>query len=161
MTNHAHHPAGVDTMERIEQATAEDIPQLADLLTLLFTQEADFRPDRKRQMHGLRLIVEAPDRGRIFIARIGGKIVGMVSLLFTVSTAEGGPACWLEDMVVRPDQRGNGVGSRLLEHAVRYAKLHGVTRITLLTDQTNEQALRFYQRHGFRPSAMMPLRLHW
>lgn len=148
-------------MERIEQATAEDIPQLADLLTLLFTQEADFRPDRERQMHGLRLIVEAPDRGRIFIARIGGKIVGMVSLLFTVSTAEGGPACWLEDMVVQPDQRGNGIGSRLLEHAVCHAKTHGFTRITLLTDQTNEQALRFYQRHGFRPSAMMPLRLHW
>ena len=88
-------------MEQIEQATADDIPQLAELLAMLFTQEADFRPDREKQMRGLRLIVDAPDRGRVFLARIDGQIVGMVSLLFTVSTAEGAAACWLEDLVVR------------------------------------------------------------
>jgi GNAT superfamily N-acetyltransferase len=147
-------------MEHIEQATAADIPQLADLLTILFTQEADFHPDREKQIRGLRLIVEAPDRGRIFVARTGDKIVGMVGLLFTISTAEGAPACLLEDMVVRPDQRGNGLGARLLQHAVSYATTNGFSRITLLTDRTNEKAIRFYQRHGFQPSEMTPLRLH-
>jgi GNAT superfamily N-acetyltransferase len=147
-------------MEHIEQATVADIPQLADLLTILFTQEADFHPDREKQIQGLRLIVEAPDRGRIFVARMGDKIVGMVSLLFTISTAEGAPACLLEDMVVQPDQRGNGLGARLLQYAVSYAKTNGFARITLLTDRTNEKAIRFYQRHGFQPSEMTPLRLH-
>ena len=149
-----------DIMEHIEQATAADVPQLTDLLTVLFTQEADFIPDREKQMRGLRLIVEAPDRGQIFVARIHGEIVGMVSLLFTVSTAEGAPACWLEDMVVRPERRNGGVGSRLLQHAVSYAKANGFARLTLLTDRANEEAMRFYQRHGFRPSEMTPLRLH-
>ena len=147
-------------MDRIEQATAADIPQLADLLAILFAQEADFRPDREKQMRGLRLIVEAPERGRIFVARTDGKIVGMVSLLFTVSTAEGEPACWLEDMVVLPEQREKGIGSRLLRHAIDYAKAHGFVRITLLTDLTNKDAIRFYRRHGFCPSEMTPLRLH-
>jgi GNAT superfamily N-acetyltransferase len=145
-------------MEHIEQATAADIPQLADLLTVLFAQEADFRPDREKQMRGLRLIVDAPDRGRIFLARLGGEVVGMVSLLFTVSTAEGAMACWLEDMVVRRDQRGNGLGSRLLQHAVAYAKKNGFARITLLTDRINDRAIRFYERHEFRRSEMAPLR---
>ena len=146
-------------MDAIEPATAADIPQLADLLALLFTQEADFQPDREKQTRGLRLIVEAPERGRIFVARSGDTIVGMVSLLFTISTAEGAAACWLEDMVVRPERRCSGVGSRLLEHAVHHAKANGFARITLLTDRTNEQAARFYLRHGFRPSEMAPLRL--
>jgi ribosomal protein S18 acetylase RimI-like enzyme len=147
-------------MERIEPATGNDIPQLADLLTILFTQEVDFSPAREKQMRGLRLIIDDPSRGRIFVARVNGEIVGMVSLLFTVSTAEGAPACWLEDMVVRPDQRGNGLGARLLETGVSYAKANGFTRITLLTDRTNEGAIRFYQRHGFRLSEMIPLRLY-
>jgi GNAT superfamily N-acetyltransferase len=147
-------------MERIEAATLDDVSQLADLLAILFTQEADFRPDHEKQMRGLRQIVEASERGRIFVARIDGEIVGMVNLLFTISTAEGEPVCWLEDMVVRPEQRGKGLGSRLLQHAVHYAKANGFARITLLTDRTNENAVRFYQRHGFRSSEMTPLRLH-
>ena len=147
-------------MERIESATAADIPQLVDLLTILFTQEADFHPDREKQTRGLRLIVEAPQRGRIFVARLGETIVSMVSLLFTISTAEGAPVCWLEDMVVRPEQRGQGLGSRLLQHALNYARASGLARITLLTDRTNTQAARFYQRHGFCGSEMTPLRLH-
>ena len=147
-------------MELIEPATAGDIPELAALLALLFTQEADFRPDREKQERGLRLIIESPQVGVIFAAREGGEIVGMVSLLFTVSTAEGGRACWLEDMVVHPDRRGNGLGSRLLQTAIAYARSNGCARITLLTDQLNQGAIRFYGRHGFGPSEMTALRLH-
>jgi len=147
-------------MEQIEPATLGDIPALADLLAVLFTQEADFRPNREKQERGLRLIIESPDVGVIFTAREGGEIVGMVSLLFTVSTAEGGRACWLEDMVVRPDLRCGGLGSRLLQTVIDYARSNGFARITLLTDQVNEGAIRFYGRHGFKPSEMKTLRLH-
>jgi hypothetical protein len=49
----------------IEQATLEDLPQLTDLLVDLFTQESDFQPDRNKQMRGLRLLLEQPNRGRI------------------------------------------------------------------------------------------------
>jgi GNAT superfamily N-acetyltransferase len=147
-------------VEHIERATIEDIPQLAELLKILFSQEADFQPDREKQIRGLRLIVEAPERGCIFLARVDCHVVGMVSLLFTVSTAEGAAACWLEDMIVRPEHRRNGLGSRLLQHAVNEAKAHGFARITLLTDRGNADAIRFYQRHGFQLSEMLPLRLH-
>jgi GNAT superfamily N-acetyltransferase len=146
-------------MVRIEPARAGDVSALADLLNLLFTQEADFTPDRARQERGLRLIIESPHVGVILAARDGAAIVGMVSLLFNISTAEGGPACWLEDMVVRPDRRGGGLGSRLLRGAIDYARGHGFSRITLLTDEANAGAIRFYGRHGFTESAMTALRL--
>jgi GNAT superfamily N-acetyltransferase len=145
-------------MEVIEPATADDIPSLAGLLAVLFTQEADFRPDRAKQELGLRLILESPGVGTIFVARDGSDVVGMVSLLYTVSTAEGGPVCWLEDMVVRPGRRGSGLGSRLLEHAIDHAKAHGFARLTLLTDRDNQGAIRLYERHGFKRSAMIPWR---
>ena len=147
-------------METIEPATADDIPSLADLLTLLFTQEADFHPDREKQERGLHLLIESPPTGVIFAARDGNQVVGMVSLLFTINTAEGGPVCWLEDMVVRPDRRGGGLGTRLLRHAIDYARIHGFSRITLLTDTVNAGSIRFYEQHGFVESAMTALRLN-
>ena len=146
-------------METIECATPDDVPALAGLLAILFTQEADFAANCAKQERALRLILENPEAGAIFVARADGAAVGMVSLLFTVSTAEGGPACWLEDMVLHPDWRGGGLGTRLLQHAIGWARGRGFTRISLLTDKTNEGAIRFYRRQGFVESAMTVLRL--
>ncbi len=146
-------------METIECANLDDVAALAELLAILFAQEADFAADRARQERALRLIIGNPETGAIFIVRNGSVAVGMVSLLFTVSTSEGGPACWLEDMVLHPDWRGGGLGTRLLQHAIDWARARGFTRISLLTDKTNEGAIRFYRRQGFEESAMTVLRL--
>lgn len=146
-------------MIEIANAQEQDIEGMADLLLSLFDQEADFAPDRAKQVAGLRLIMAEPKTGQLFAARAQGKVVGMVSLLFTVSTALGKPVCWLEDMVVSKDARGQGLGSKLLNHAVAYAKDQGFGRITLLTDLANKDAQRFYARHGFSHSEMTPLRI--
>jgi GNAT superfamily N-acetyltransferase len=143
----------------IEQATLEDLPQLTDLLEELFTQERDFTPDRSKQMRGLRLILEQPNRGRIFVLRQNGMILAMINLLFTISTAEGGFVILLEDVIVHRDFRGKGFGGRLLEHALDYARRKDFQRITLLTDRVNEEGQTFFKGHGFVESKMIPLRL--
>ncbi len=145
---------------RIEPATLEDLPQLVDLLVDLFTQEKDFVPDREKQMRGLRLILEQPNRGRIFVLRNERLIIGMINLLITISTAEGGFVLLLEDLVVTPEHRGQGYGSRLLEYALQFAKDKGFSRITLLTDKPNSRTQQFYLRHGFVESDMIPLRYY-
>jgi len=143
----------------ITKATKEDIPGLCELLGFLFAQEAEFQPDRSLQSAGLREIIDFPERGQILVLRKWGSPLGMINLLFTVSTALGGRVAILEDMVVHPDHRGNGAGSKLLEAAIYFAKSVGCRRLTLLTDQTNRSAQRFYKRHGFIISKMVPMRL--
>lgn len=143
----------------ISAATLDDIPQLCKLLELLFSQEAEFAPDRAIQAAGLREIIAEPQRGQIWVLRDGTSPVGMVNLLFTISTALGGRVAILEDMVVHPSARGGGAGSQLLQAAISAAQSAGCRRITLLTDGSNEAAQRFYQRHGFALSDMVPLRL--
>ena len=71
----------------IEPATVEDLPQLADLLHDLFSREADFKPDTAKQLRGLELIIEQPNRGRIFVLRTHERIIGMINLLFTAARA--------------------------------------------------------------------------
>lgn len=148
-----------DDEPTIEQATLEDLPQLTDLLFDLFSQEADHQPDRNKQMRGLRLLLEQPNRGRIFVLRHNGMILGMINLLFTISTAEGGFAVLLEDLIIHTDFRQRGFGHRLLQHGLDYATKKDFRRVTLMTDRLNEDGMRFFHAHGFQNSAMIPMRL--
>ena len=83
----------------------------------------------------------------------------MVILLYTVSTALGEQVVILEDMVVSPDERGSGIGSMLLDHAVKHVTEKGCKRITLLTDDKNIRAQKFYKQHKFYRSSMIPYRM--
>ncbi len=143
----------------VTAATTEDIPALCELLGILFAQEAEFQPDRSLQAAGLREIIDFPERGQILVLRERGVPRGMVNLLFTVSTALGGRVAILEDMIVHPDHRGSGAGSRLLQGGIDFARSVGCRRLTLLTDRVNVSAQRFYARHGFVPSEMLTMRL--
>lgn len=145
-------------MTQITPASPADIPRLCELLTMLFALEADFAPRPEKQAAGLREIIAHPEVGRILVLREGDAIIGMANLLFTISTACGGKVCMLEDVIVRPEQRGHGLGTALLEAAIAVAQREGCLRITLLTDRANDGAIRFYQRNGFALSEMMPLR---
>ena len=144
---------------RFEPANAKDLPQLVELLGQLFAQEAEFSPDAAKQEAALKLILADAKTGRVFVARDGARVVAMASLLYTVSTAEGGKAALFEDLVVRPDCRQQGIGATLLEHVIAQARAEGVLRLTLLTDMQNESAQQLYRKLGFVGSPMKPMRL--
>lgn len=144
---------------RVEAATIEDLPALADLVMDLFSNSKDFSPDRAVQEQGLQLILEQPSRGRIFVLRNNYRIFGMVNLLFTISTARGGFVILMEDVIVHPRHRGQGYGSMLLEHVVEFAKQKNFKRITLLTDKISEESQEFFRKSGFEYSNMIPMRM--
>ena len=145
-------------MIEINFATQGDLPQLADLLHDLFTLESDFHPVREKQLSGLRAILDNPVLGQLFVLRVEGKVAGMANALITVSTAEGGRVLLLEDVIVGREYRGGGLGRRLVEHVLAWAKAQGMTRVTLLADRDNQAALDFYGRLGFSSSHMTVLR---
>ena len=141
------------------EATSADLPELVQLLGILFDQEAEFTPNAAKQEAALKMILGDPRLGRIYVARDGKKAVAMSSLLFTVSTAEGGKAALFEDLVVHPEYRKQGIGAKLLEYVIGQAREQGVLRLTLLTDMQNEQAQVLYRKLGFVGSPMKPMRL--
>jgi ribosomal protein S18 acetylase RimI-like enzyme len=144
---------------KIEMATTSNIPTLCTLLDYLFSQEVEFKPDHETQSRGLEMILNNNNVGNIFVAKNNEKIIGMVILLYTVSTALGERVALLEDMVVSPNERELGIGSMLIDHAVKYATEKGCKRITLLTDKTNIEAQKFYKKHKFNRSSMIPFRM--
>ena len=142
----------------IDLATAADLDVMADLLYELFTLESDFKPEREKQLRGLRLILDNPQIGQLFVLRVDGVVAGMANALITVSTAEGRRVVLLEDVIVNAAYRGRKLGRRLIEHICDWAAKAGMPRVTLLADKDNMPALAFYERLGFEPSAMRVLR---
>ncbi len=145
---------------RIDAARVEDVPALVVLLGELFSIEQDFSPDPERQARGLRLLLDQPERARIFVARDNpGTAVGMVSAQLVVSTAEGAYSAWIEDMVVAASHRGRGIGRALLGATLDWAREQGATRAQLLADLDNAPALAFYRRLGWRATRLNAQRL--
>lgn len=140
-------------------ATRENLPQLVALLGVLFSQEAEFVPDDTKQTRALEKILADDSVGRIHVARDGGKVVAMASLIYGISTAEGGLAASFEDFVVLPGYRGKGIGSALLQYVIAEAKKQGVLRLILLTDKQNKRAQALYRKLGFVESTMKAMRL--
>ena len=144
---------------KFDTAVQKDLPRLVELLGMLFESEAEFSADAEKQRNGLQAILADPAKGKIFVVREGRELIAMCSLLYTISTAEGGKAALFEDLVVAPEHRKRGIGASLLKHVIAQARAEGVLRITLLTDMQNERAQTLYRRLGFVGSPMKPMRL--
>ena len=60
-----------------------------------------------------------------------------------------GQVALLDEMYVVPDRRGQGFGAAVIEYVVSIARARGVDLIEINVDETDVDAQRFYQRHGF------------
>ena len=88
----------------------------------------------------------------VFVAERAGAVVGYVYAGIE-------PRSWKElrdaagfnhDVVVDPDVRGAGIGTRLVETAAAWLVARGVPRVMLWTAAQNHDALRLFERLGFR-----------
>jgi len=143
----------------IRAARPEDIPRMTDLLAELFSIETDFAPDIEKQIRGLSALVAGPPgRSCVLVAEQGGMAVGMATVQTLVSTAEGGRVGLVEDLVVRRNLHGRGVGTQLIDAILRWARSQGLTRLQLLADRDNQQALDFYASRNWVSTRLICLR---
>jgi GNAT superfamily N-acetyltransferase len=139
----------------LRMAVPKDIPILVALLKVLFSIEEDFSFNEEKQRHGLELMLEAPDQRCIMVAEYEGKIIGMCTAQLLISTAEGGKAALIEDMVIHQDYRRQGIGRSLLEKIGDWAYEHGAKRLELLADIGNTPALEYYKKLHWKQTQLI------
>jgi GNAT superfamily N-acetyltransferase len=106
-------------------------------------------------------MLSAPDRVAIMVCREKGTgdVLGMATAQLLVSTAAGGLSAQVEDVVVRADARGRGIGTRLLDACGDWSRERGAMRLVLSADERNQRAEEFYFRRGWVRSGMRIFRL--
>lgn len=82
------------------------------------------------------------------IAEQNGVVVGMAFYFYNFSTFLGRNGLYIEDLYVRPETRGAGVGQHLLKHLAAKAIAKGCGRMEWSVLDWNEPAIAFYKRLG-------------
>jgi GNAT superfamily N-acetyltransferase len=87
----------------------------------------------------------------VLIARVAAnraRAAGFALFFHTFSTFTGRRSLWLEDLFVRPEHRGLGIGKALLAHLAALARERDCARFEWAVLEWNEPALRFYESLG-------------
>ena len=132
----------------LRQAHARDIPQilafireLADYEKLAHEAVAD-EATLATQLFGERPAAE------VVIAEVDGQPAGFALFFHNFSTFLGQRGLYLEDLFVRPQFRGLGLGKRLMVHLAKLAVARDCGRFEWSVLDWNEPAIRFYRSLG-------------
>lgn len=131
----------------IRKSTKEDLPQILELIKEL----AEFENEPEAVDVDLQEL-EKEGFGEnplyiCFVAEENGRIEGMALVYYRFSTWKG-RTIHLEDLIVRKEKRGTGLGSALYRRVIEFALEKGVKRCEWVVLDWNQPAIDFYERSG-------------
>jgi GNAT superfamily N-acetyltransferase len=135
----------------IRPATVGDVPIILELIKALATYER--APNEVTATgEGLTdvLFGEKP-ASEVLLAFENERAVGFAVFFHNFSTWLGRPGLYLEDLFVRPEDRGKGYGRALLVHLAKIARERRCGRMEWAVLDWNEPAIQFYRKLGATP----------
>lgn len=142
---------GMSDALQIRPATEDDVP-----LILRFIREL---AEYERLAHTVVATEESlratlfgnPRFAEVLIAESGGEAAGFALFFHNYSTFLAKPGFYLEDLYVRPELRGRGIGKQLLSRLAKLARERNCGRLEWAVLNWNESAIRFYESLGAEP----------
>jgi GNAT superfamily N-acetyltransferase len=135
----------------IRPATASDLPLIAQFIRDLADYERLAHQVRFDEAAlGERLFGPRP-YAEVLIGEIDGGPQGFALFFHNFSTFEGKPGVYLEDLFVRPEARGSGLGKALLKQLAAIAVERDCARLEWWVLDWNEPAIAFYKSFGAKP----------
>ncbi|MFC5267969.1 GNAT family N-acetyltransferase [Kribbella qitaiheensis] len=137
--------------ERIRRARPDDVPAIVDLVYGL--AEYERAPDECRLTAEQLQAALFGEKPAVFchVAETGGEVVGCALWFLNFSTWRGVHGIYLEDLFVRPEQRGSGLGKALLIALAQECVANGYERLEWSVLDWNTPAIDFYKSLGALP----------
>jgi GNAT superfamily N-acetyltransferase len=136
---------------RIVKATENDVPLILEFIRELATYERHLDRVEATEARIRETLFGATPSASVIFAFNENEPVGFAVFYFTYSTFAGLPGLYLEDLFVKPEARGIGIGRQLLSYLARLAKEKGCWRIEWAVLHWNQTAIGFYQKLGAIP----------
>ncbi len=144
------HPSTIEVT--IHVATRADREDVLRLLALQFA-EHDIFLETARLEYVVDGQLDTPRNGRMLVARLEGRVVGIAALSFLWTLEHGGMSCWLDELYVEPALRSHRIGTKLLHAAIECAAKDGCVAMDLEVEASHSRAANLYQREGFTAHA--------
>jgi GNAT superfamily N-acetyltransferase len=135
-------------MLKIRPATREDAATILDLIRALATYEREPDAVSASEEDIVRDGFGANPKFRCVIAEWDGQAAGFAFWFYNYSTWQGRPGLYLEDLFVKPEFRGKGIGKALLLHLARVAADENCGRFEWSVLDWNTPAIEFYESLG-------------
>ena len=137
----------------LRPATREDLPTILALIKELaeyerLAHEVVVTQDLLEE----HLFGPAP-KAEVILALLDNEPVGFALFFHNFSTFLGRPGIYLEDLFVRPEARGKGIGKALMVKVAQIAVQRGCGRFEWAVLDWNEPSIEFYRRLGAVPQA--------
>lgn len=150
-------------MTDVTLRTAEhfDLRTVVELNHRLFQEDAGQRDPytnanwaREEGIEYFRDYLDA-DTSKVLVAEMDGRIVGyLVGYVRGPSSLRPIRSAALESMYVFSEVRSQGVGQQLVEAFLTWCEERGAERVSVTAYASNDGAIRFYERLGFRPKEL-------
>jgi GNAT superfamily N-acetyltransferase len=135
-------------MLSIRPATAKDAALIVQFVRDLAEYERDPKAAVATEQDFIRDGFGADPKFKVVFAEWGGKPAGFALFFYNYSTWQGRPGLYLEDLFVKPEFRGKGIGKALLLHLAKIAGENNCGRYQWQVLDWNTPAIEFYKSLG-------------
>jgi GNAT superfamily N-acetyltransferase len=137
-------------MLNIRSATVNDVGLILQFIRDLAEYEREPQAVTATEADLVRDGFGSDPKFRVVIAEWDGKPAGFALFFYNYSTWQGRPGLYLEDVFIRPEFRGKGIGKTLLVHLARLAVQENCGRFQWQVLDWNTPSIRFYESLGAR-----------
>ena len=134
----------------VRPATIDDVPRILELVHELAAYEREPDAVEATEADFAAALFPADGAPTTFahVAEVEGAVVGMALWFVSFSTWTGRNGIWLEDLFVRPEHRGSGLGRALLAALAALCVARGWRRLEWWVLDWNEPSIGFYRSLG-------------
>ena len=98
----------------------------------------------------LNLFLHNPELGRVWMIHYHGEIAGYMIVCFCFSFEFGGRTAFLDELYLKQQYRGKGLGNKAIDFVLEEAKSLGLQAVHLEVEQHNKKGRALYQSKGFK-----------
>ena len=129
-------------------ATADDIDALLAMMPDLYAHDA-LAFDEAVARRALLGVIGDDTFGHVFLILLASEVVGYAVLTFGYSLEFHGRDAFVDELYLRDEYRGQGIGKRALEFLTEVCVAEGVSALHLEVERSNTQAQAVYRKFGF------------
>lgn len=137
-------------MQQIKKATTDDIPSILPLVEEYWFFEDIPAFDQTATSRLLEQLITEHHLGTCWIAKNLGNTVGYLIAVYVFSLEHHGIIAEIDEFFIQESHRGKGMGTKLLKATLLDCRQYCCTNVSLRIDKKNDEALRFYEKAGFK-----------